>query len=166
MRRSGILLGLTAFILLARVARAQVTEAPLSFEVVTVKPSRVVSNGSYITGGGPGTADPGRFSIRYASLRVLLLRALDVKNYQLSGPDWLDSEAFDIVTKVPLGATKEQLDIMIKSLLVERFQLAYHHEVKEMPVYELLVGKEGSKLRASDLSIQPAAREPGLLAPG
>ncbi len=165
MRGSRILVGLTALILFARITREQVTEAPLSFEVATVKPSRVVSNGSYISRGGPGTPDPGQFSMHYVSLRVLLIRALGMKNYQLSGPDWLASEAFEIVAKVPLGATTAQLDTMIKSLLVERFQLAYHHEAKEMSVYELLVGKDGPKLKESDLSIQPAAREPGEPAP-
>jgi uncharacterized protein (TIGR03435 family) len=136
-------------------------ESGPKFEVATVKPSTRFSSGGYSFRGGPGTADPERFTFQVGSLKLLLLRALDLKYYQFSGPDWLDSEGFEIVAKVPAGATKDQLTAMLKNLVVERFHLTFHHEAREMSVFELTVGKDGAKLKESDLNIQSSVRQPG-----
>src|SRR5271154_7259431 len=111
--------------------------------------------------GGPGTADPERLTYTNIALKTILLRAYGVLNYRLSGPDWLNSARFNIVAKVPPGATKEQLTLMLQNLVVERFNLTFHHETKETLVYELTAGKNGPKLKESDLSVQPPEREPG-----
>ena len=58
--------------------------------------------------GGPGTPDPGQITWTYATLKRLIMTAYDVKNYQVSGPAWLDIERYDIVAKVPAGATKSR----------------------------------------------------------
>jgi uncharacterized protein (TIGR03435 family) len=57
---------------------------------------------------------------------------------------------------VPPGATREQFDRMLQSLLVERFKLAYHYEAKQMSVYDLVIGKGGIKMKES----QPEAPAP------
>jgi uncharacterized protein (TIGR03435 family) len=59
----------------------------------------------------------------------------------------MDSERFDIVAKVPAGATPEQVNLMLQKLLVDRFQMTVHREAKELPVYALVVGKNGHKLK-------------------
>ena len=61
----------------------------------------------------------------------------------------MDADRFDIAAKAEDKADMEQVAEMIKSLLAERFQLKFHHETRELPVYALLVGKNGSKLKAS-----------------
>ena len=66
----------------------------------------------------------------------------DVKDYQISGPGWLDTERYDILVKVPAGATKEQVYVMWQSLLAERFGLMLHHAPKEFQVEELVIGRE------------------------
>jgi uncharacterized protein (TIGR03435 family) len=99
--------------------------------------------------GGPGSSDPGRITYTNISLMSVLTRAYDVKAYQISGPDWLDMERYDIAAKVPAGATKEQFNLMLQNLLAERFNLALHHESKEVQGYELVPGKRGPKLRES-----------------
>jgi uncharacterized protein (TIGR03435 family) len=79
------------------------------------------------------------------------MTAYDVKNYQVSGPAWLDTEHFDILAKVPEGATEEQVKVMWQNLLRERFGVVVHHESKEFQVSELVVAKGGSKLKETTL---------------
>jgi len=50
---------------------------------------------------------------------------------------------------VPEGATKEQVNVMLQNLLADRFKLAAHREKKEMPIYALVVGKNGPKMKES-----------------
>jgi uncharacterized protein (TIGR03435 family) len=93
---------------------------------------------------------------------MVLVSAYDVKNFQISGPDWLDSEFFDITAKVPQGTTREQSKVMMQNLLAERFHLALHREKKEMPGFELTIAKGGSKLKdsAPEPPPDPAAPPP------
>lgn len=110
--------------------------------------------------GGPGTNDPTRFSTQNLNLENLVTLAYGIEHYQLSGPDWLSQERFDIVAKVPEGATREQLWLMLRNLLEERFKLAAHHEQKEIQTYELTAGKNGPKLRESRDKPEPDAAGP------
>jgi uncharacterized protein (TIGR03435 family) len=123
----------------------------LTFEVASVKQSPPVppTGGVYFgpARGGPGTADPGQITWSYPTLKTLLMNAYDVKNYQINGPAWLDTERYDIVAKVPAGATKEQVNVMWQSLLAERFGVKLHHEPKEFQVEELVIAKDGPKLK-------------------
>jgi uncharacterized protein (TIGR03435 family) len=125
-------------------------ESP-KFEVASVKPAEPQSAGMIRIrmSGGPGTPDPGQLTYTNVSLKNILMNAYAVKGYQLSGPKWLDSERFDIVAKIPMGATKEQFRLMLQNLLAERFKLTLHHETKELPMYALVVGKGGAKLKES-----------------
>lgn len=99
--------------------------------------------------GGPGTPDSGRFQCENCSLTMLIARAFDLKDYQLSGPDWMESTRFHISAKVDTGATKDQFRLMLEDLLTDRFKLAFHREKKEMPVYELQEVKDGAHLKPS-----------------
>jgi uncharacterized protein (TIGR03435 family) len=148
------------------VAFGQAPEAPLTFEVASVKPAGPPSARILRMRGGPGTSDPGRFSSPGLSLKLLLLRAYGLMDYQISGPNWLDSTRVDILAKVPPGATKEQLNGMLQNLLVERFNLTFHHEAKVMAVYELTAGENRPKLEEADLNVPPPpVREPGTRPP-
>ena len=71
----------------------------------------------------------------------------------------MDSTRFNIVAKVPSGATKDDVPIMLQNLLKERFQLAFHRESKELPVYAL-VTKGQPKLTESADQSDPAAAQP------
>jgi uncharacterized protein (TIGR03435 family) len=90
-------------------------------------------------------------------LRVLIMRAYDVQNFQVSGPSWLDSQRFDIITKVPDGATKQDARIMLQNLLADRFKLRLHKGSKEAAIYQLVVAKRGLKLKeAAQTAAAPA----------
>jgi uncharacterized protein (TIGR03435 family) len=93
--------------------------------------------------------DAARVDIGSLSLADLIRIAYNVKAYQIQGPDWMSSERFDVVAKLPEGASTEQVPQMLQALLAERFQLKVHHESKEHSVYALAVGKNGPKLKES-----------------
>jgi uncharacterized protein (TIGR03435 family) len=120
------------------------------FEVVSVKPAdpKAVVVGPMISG-GPGTNSPGHVIYRGASLTYLLMTAYQLKDFQLSGPKWMDTARFYIDARLPTGTTKDDLHAMLRSLLVERFGVAVHREEKEMPAYDLLVSKHGIKMTPS-----------------
>jgi uncharacterized protein (TIGR03435 family) len=93
---------------------------------------------------------PGRFTATALNLRSLILAAYDVKDYQLSeGPGWITSEAYDVAGTAAGPATEAELRVMLQALLADRFQLTIHREQKELPVYALVVGKNGPKLKPS-----------------
>jgi uncharacterized protein (TIGR03435 family) len=138
----------------AAAAWAQATDPALTFEVASVKAAAPPGEGRMMMmggRGGPGTPDPGRFTTTNMPLKMLLARAYDVKPFQISGPSWLDTERFDIVAKVPPGTTKEQFNIMLQNLLVERFKMAVHREKKDLSIFTLSVGKSGPKLKETTL---------------
>ncbi len=147
-------------------AIAQTGGAPTEFEVAVIKPfvppapqagrAMAMRKG----GGGPGTSDPGQITRNGISLKNLIMTAYAVKGYQVSGPPWLDTERFSIVAKVPPGATKEQVPIMWRNLLAERFLLKLHRETREIPVYEIVPGKNGPKLKESEPPREAAKDRP------
>jgi uncharacterized protein (TIGR03435 family) len=74
--------------------------------------------------------------------------AFGIRDFQISGgPSWLDSDRFDIVAKPENRSTPAQVPQMVQSLLVDRFKLKFHRETKEMPVFALVVGKNGPKMK-------------------
>ena len=122
------------------------TTSAQTFEVASVKPSKS-STGRFVMTGGPGTSDPTRITYTNIMLRRVLLEAYDYRNYQIKGPNSLDSARFDIAATLPAGTSKVQFQTMLQNLLTTRFQMTTHVETKEMPVYALLVGKNGIKLK-------------------
>jgi uncharacterized protein (TIGR03435 family) len=119
--------------------------ATLAFEVASVKRAPPVPPGRGFS--SSMKLDPGRLTCTNVSLKKLIINMYDVKDYQISGPDWIDSELFDIVATMPRDTTGDEVIRMVKTLLAERFHLAMHQEMKEMPVYGLVVGKSGPKLK-------------------
>ena len=97
--------------------------------------------------GGPGTSDPGRFWCNAASLTDLVFSAYQLKPYQVTLPAWMGLTFYNIAARIPAGSTAEQFLLMQQNLLAERFKMTVHFEKKEVPVYELKVGKDGPKCK-------------------
>ena len=142
-------------VLIVALANAQ-SEAPLAFEVASVKP-RTGSNGFVRSRTGANLRCPpfncgisgNRFTEEMASLMVLIMDAYTVKKFQISGlPDWAGRDVFDITATVEGGRTPtvDQVRRMLQTLLADRFQLKLHRETKELPIYSLVVAKSGPKL--------------------
>jgi uncharacterized protein (TIGR03435 family) len=132
-----------------------------SFEVATVKSSN------------PNDPRPAslKFSRDSFSATGMTLKELIAIAYHLTygadkqvsgGPDWIDSEKFDIQAKEDeavsthlnnLSAKQrgDEYRLMIQALLAERFKLKVHHETKELPTYTLVVTKNGPKLKLAVL---------------
>lgn len=129
--------------------------ARLEFEVASIKPSAPITSGAAKMQIRFGMrVDAGRMEYSYGSLRDFIRTAYQVKEYQISGPDWLNSARFDIVAKLPEGAAIDRVPAMLQALLADRFKLSLHRETKEHAVYALLVGKNGAKLQTPRPDVQ------------
>jgi uncharacterized protein (TIGR03435 family) len=134
-----------------------------AFEVVSIKPSPEPASGQGYTvacRGGPGSNDPGIYRCTHMSLANLITDAYGIAHYQLSGPDWMRGERFEIAAKVPEGASKGDLKLMLQNMLADRFKLAVHHEARDMPKYDLVLAKGGPRLQRSADEPPPSATHP------
>jgi uncharacterized protein (TIGR03435 family) len=152
----GIVISAVALILASGTAFGQTQNASITFEVASVRPSgpRPPNDRPRPVGGtwsgGPGTADPGRIVYSRVPMQRILLNAYGLPVDQISGPDWILYEPYDIAAKIPEGQiTKEQANLMLQNLLVERFHMTFHYQAKEFPAYELVVAANGPKLKAT-----------------
>ncbi len=133
-------------------AFAQTPSPSPKFDAVAIKPAAPSADGRIMVGirGGPGTPNPGQMDFWNISLAELIQNAWNVKGFQVSGPDWLQSERFDIQAKVPSGATKEQGRMMLQNMLADRFKLVLHSSTKDASIYALVIAKGGSKLKEAE----------------
>ncbi len=97
-----------------------------AFEVASVKPAAPLDRSQMLSGQMHVgmKIDAARVDIGGMSLADLIRVAYRVKPYQVSGPDWMAPERFDVLAKMPEGATREQVPEMLQALLAERFKLA------------------------------------------
>jgi uncharacterized protein (TIGR03435 family) len=85
-------------------------------------------------------------NVQNFALITLIAQAWDVKREEISGPGWLETTRYDIAAKAEGRPTREQLKLMLRSLLVERLNLKTHLETKETQGWALLQAKSGPKL--------------------
>ena len=127
-----------------------------SFEVASIKPNNSGDNRVMTRSVGNG-----RFSAAGVTVKMLIGLAYRVRDFQiLGGPNWINTDRFDIEAKAETGASlqRRQMGLMMQSLLADRFQLKVHAETKELPVYELVVAKDGAKLQAAPEPERPGPR--------
>jgi choice-of-anchor A domain-containing protein len=99
------------------------------FEVASIKPAEPIQAQTAAGNLHLGTQiDGARVDIGSLPLADLISMAIRVKPYQLSGPDWMSAGRFDVMGKMPEGATKEQVPEMLQALLTDRFKLTIHRE--------------------------------------
>ena len=144
---------------------AQATPAKLAFDVATIKPAAPLDPqrlAADIQAGRMPKVGPeigvSRATFTYMSLADLISYAWKVRNYQINGPDWLASERFDIEATIPEGAKKDDVALMLRSLLEDRFKLVAHQAQEEHKVLALVVGKSGPKMKES--ATAPQAFDP------
>ena len=132
------------------------------FEAASIKTSDPkYGDRSFPVRGGPGSADPDRVEYTNISLRSMLYYAYGFAGREIVGPSWLGSGKFDIVATAPPGTTKEQFKQMLQNLLSERFHLVVHRETKEEQGFNMVVAKNGPKLKnASDTDVEAVGKPP------
>jgi uncharacterized protein (TIGR03435 family) len=127
----------------AAIAPAAVPE----FEAATIKLVKEPNPGRM-----QDRTDGRRYTTRYTTLRDLLMMAYGLDRRQIvGGPAWIATDEYDIDAVAADGTPAAgNWDVMLQKLLADRFQLTFHHEQREMPVYALTVAKGGPKLKAAD----------------
>jgi len=120
------------------------------FEVATVKPiEHNPQGGRYFR-----MESNNRFVVRDYTLKLLIAAAYDLNPRTISGgPDWIDSDHYNIDALTPgdIKPVRTEQMAMLRSLLTERFHLAFHREQKDFSIYELTVAPHGAKLKPSTM---------------
>jgi len=143
-------------------AAAPANKPKLQFEVATIKPAPPLNPAAIASGKVKigMSVDQARVDIGSLSIADLIQTAYKIKQHQITLLDWMKDpmsvQRYDIVAKLPEGATKEQAPEMLQSLLAERFGLEIHKETREGPVLNLVAGKGGAKLKPSVKEEAPA----------
>ncbi len=130
-------------------------DADPSFEVATIKPNNSVAMGMQQMRMNPYGRN---FATRNSSLNDLITFAYAVQMKQIVGaPAWMDRDRYDIaaLTDRDGAPSPDQLRIMIRKLLADRFKLTFHHDSRELSAYVLTVTKNGQKLTPSELKGPP-----------
>jgi uncharacterized protein (TIGR03435 family) len=131
-----------------------------SFEVASVKPSDPQPMGRMMIG---MSSDKGMVRYSNISLKDCIRTAYRVKDFQVQGPDWIESTRFDITAKLPAGASESEVPEMLQTLLAERFKLTIRRDSREQSVLALTVGKGGAKLKPAEVRTNDT--EPQALGP-
>jgi uncharacterized protein (TIGR03435 family) len=95
---------------------------------------------------GTTETTPGTLRMRDVSVETCIKWAYGVQYSQISGPAWIDSDKFDITAKADAPATDDQMKLMLRSLLADRFKLSFHHENKDLKAFVLTIAKGGAKV--------------------
>ncbi len=118
--------------------------AATEFDAAEVRPSKpgATQNVSH--------SENGRLDMEGFTLKGLIAMAFEVEDDAVvGGPNWLDTDRFDVIAKAATPMP-DSLEGMLKSLIVQRFKLATHHEERPLPVFALVLGKGTPKLKKSD----------------
>jgi uncharacterized protein (TIGR03435 family) len=137
-------------------ARKTAGAAGPSFEVASVRlsdPKAAAQPANVRERGLVGVG--GRFDMPRINLTYLVMRAFDVESRQISGPNWMNEQTYDVFATAPAAASSAQIPLMFQSLLVERFKMRYHLEDPVTQVYALVVTPGGSKLKAGQPDDDP-----------
>jgi bla regulator protein BlaR1 len=125
------------------------------YEVASIKPNKSGDNMTRMM------IKPDGLSVTGATLDMLVQDAYGVRYFQISGsPGWFKSERYDIEAKTDSSVVEELRKLsddqreaesrrMLQALLADRFQLKLHSDTKELPVYTLVIAKNGPKLQVA-----------------
>ena len=112
---------------------------------------------------------PARITAVNLPLSQLILYAYGIQYFQLTKPDWLDSVTFDVSAVAAKPESRATLLAMLRPVLATRFKLVVHREMRETPMYRLVVAKDGLKVQTADaeepIAIRPA-RDGAMLVTG
>ncbi|MGB8845252.1 MAG: TIGR03435 family protein [Terracidiphilus sp.] len=125
------------------VGYAQAQAAQPSFDVASVRPSQQEVGPDY---NNQIVLTPNGITGRNVTLKRLVAEAWHCQLDQIQGPPWIDRNEYEIAARMPEGASREQVSLMLRSLLSSRFRLKVHNETRSMRVYELTVSQKGAKI--------------------
>ena len=123
-------------------AQSSQTGSALAFEAASVRANTSLANEGSIS------RDGGRFTVSNSSLRSVIAFAYGIatgRDYELSGPAWLEDRKFDIAATFPPQTSRDGVREMLRTLLNQRFHLTTHTETRKLPSYALVAAKNGPK---------------------
>ena len=145
---------LISFALSSWVAFGQASTPAPVFDVASVRASQHLAGPDY---NNQLSYSPTGIIARNVTLKRLLAEAYQLQLNQVLGPSWLDKNEYDIDARSAGAGTHEQHALMLRSLVAERFKLTEHSVMREMRVYELVIGKSGSKIHPINDGEAPTA---------
>lgn len=132
-----------------------------TFDAASLRPSAPGAGKQAIT------TSPGSLTMRNVTLTECIKWAYGVFDYQIaSGPPWMASETYDISAKPGHPASDAELKQMLQSMLADRFQLAFHHQIRDLQVLTMSVGKGGPKFQESQGEGESSLETPKMSATG
>ena len=158
MKKISVVISLVLLAAFAGFCQTHSAASTSGFEVASIKPSDPGGGGMQI-----GVTPGGMFTGKNVTVKALIQQAYEIRDFQVSGgPAWLDTERYDIAAKgggtgvsedeirkwtdEQRGALEAQFRLKVQMLLEDRFQLKVHRDTKELPVYVLIVGRNGPKI--------------------
>jgi len=146
------------------IAFAQQAARP-AFEAASVRPGDP-------SGANRGVAflPGGRVKASNATLKMLVMVAWNLRDFQVSGgPSWRDLDRYSLEAEPgrpisvdgPNSSGAAEVRHMLQSLLADRFKLSVHSDTKEMPMYALVLAKNGAKLKENPLGVGPGSSAGG-----
>jgi uncharacterized protein (TIGR03435 family) len=143
----------------------------LTFDVASVRPSADFNSAAMQSAMQAGkmpkfgmNIEGLRAEYNQMQLRDLVANAYEVKPYQVSGPDYLNGQRFDIAARMPEGSTAADAPKMLRALLEDRFKLEVKTTTEDRSVLALVVGKSGLKMK--QVPAPPPLDDTAELAPG
>jgi len=143
---------IAGLLMVTTAAFAQAPAAKLVFDVASVRPSPPPDMQKMMTdlqaGKKPESVhiEGSRATFVYMSVKQLIAYAYKLRAYEVTGPDWMITDRFEILARMPDGTTKDDVPAMLQALLKDRFGLTAHREMVDQPVLGLVAGKNGPKL--------------------
>lgn len=113
------------------------------FDVASIKPANPDPHAMFGVRHMPG----GGISAAGVTLKLLIENAYGLQDFQLSGgPGWIETARYNIEAKPDSPVGPNEWKKMLQNLLADRFQLAFHRETKDLPVYGLVTARKDGKL--------------------
>jgi uncharacterized protein (TIGR03435 family) len=145
LRRSFLLVAVLCFLSAPASFAEPTTPTRLTFEVASIRPSQP-GNGIYTIKPLPGGSG---YTAQNAPVKLMIALMYKVPMRQIiGGPDWINTEPYDVEARADGSHSVDDLHVMFQNLLADRFNLKFHKETKEGPVYALTVDKSGLKMKA------------------
>lgn len=155
MVKSRVLLMFEVISLVGGLLSAQ-TPPTSAFEVASIKPNKAGLGSIQRAGLQPGD----RVTMTNVTLRILIQIAYPEPSAIVGGPSWVGSgpsgDRFDVNAKAEMASSREQLQLMLRTLLADRFKLVVHTEIRVEPVYALVLAKRDGSLGPN---LHPAAAD-------
>jgi uncharacterized protein (TIGR03435 family) len=118
---------------------------PPSFEVASIRRNDSASGNSSARNLGS------RYTATNVTVVQMLRNAYGIQEFEIAGgPSWVGIDRFDIEATIPPGSKPGDAQLMLQTLLAERFKLTFHREPRQTSIYSLVVAKNGHKLTHGD----------------